>query len=425
MTPTLIDRIRSKKAKTVIVGLGYVGAPLLGILHRHGIPVVGFDVDADKVARYRADGIVATDRPEEAFPDADVIVICVPTPIDLGQRPDLTFVLRAAETVQTHLSPDTLVVLESTVAPGTTEEYLLPVLERSGLRPGKDLFVAHCPERVDPGNPSWDVHNLPRVVGGIDGPSLEAAAAFYEAFVDGEVMRLSRVEAAEAVKIVENTFRDVNIAFVNELAMSFDKLGIDITEVIRGAATKPFGFLAHWPGAGVGGHCIAVDPYYLIAHADQHGFNHRFLKIAREVNNAMPGYTVQKTLVGLNRIGRSVKGTRVAVLGLAYKPEIDDSRESPAGPILKELRSLGAELTVYDPFVPSRSTAESLQEAVQGQECVVLVTAHKEFLAMGPAELQAAGVKVLVDGRNAFDQAAVEAAGLVYEGIGRRHRGTA
>ncbi|GAG02100.1 unnamed protein product, partial [marine sediment metagenome] len=270
--------------KVCVVGLGYVGLPLLKLIIEKGFFAIGLDIDKQKVDKILKEGIAVTTRPDEALNNADCIIVCVPTPIDESYRPDLKFVISAMRTVSKYLKNDSIVILESTVAPGTTEEIAARILGESGFKAGVDFYVAHCPERIDPGNKKWTVRNIPRVVGGINKQSTNIAYAFYVEILNSEVIKMSTVKAAEAVKIVENTFRDVNIAFVNELAKSFDKIGIDTVEVIKGASTKPFGFMAHYPGCGVGGHCIAIDPYYLIEKAEKSGFNHKFLKLAREIN---------------------------------------------------------------------------------------------------------------------------------------------
>lgn len=323
MKEALIKKIKNKEIRICVIGLGYVGLPLLQLIVEKGFNGIGLDIDREKVDKAIKEGVTATIEPDKALNDADCIIICVPTPIEENHRPDLKFVKSATRTISKYLKKDSIVILESTVAPGTTEEIVVPILRESNLEAGKDFYVANCPERIDPGNKKWTVRNIPRVVGGINEESADIAYTFYAEILDVEVVKLSTVKASEAVKIIENTFRDVNIAFVNELAKSFDKIGIDIVEVIKGASTKPFGFMAHYPGCGVGGHCIAVDPYYLIEKAEHIGFSHRFLKAAREINNSMPQYTVQKIIAGLNKAGMCVKGSNIAILGLAYKGGVD------------------------------------------------------------------------------------------------------
>ena len=379
MRNTLIKKIKNKESRICVIGLGYVGFPLLRLIVEKGFNAIGLDIDKEKVDKATKEGVNATTNPDKVLNNADCTIICVPTPVDENHRSDLKFVKSATQAIATHFIKDSLVILESTVAPGTTEEIIVPILEKSGLKKGKDFYVAHCPERVDPGNKKWTVRNIPRVVSGINEESTDIAYTFYREILDVEIVKLSTVKTAEAVKIVENTFRDINIAFVNELAKSFDKIGIDITEIIKGASTKPFGFMPHHPGCGVGGHCIAVDPYYLIEKAEKGGFNHRFLKLAREINNSMPEYTVQKVIVGLNKAGLCVKDTNIAVLGLAYKGGVNDTRESPAFPIIHQLEKLDANITIFDPYILYKSTVKTLDEALEKSDCNVIVTGHPEF----------------------------------------------
>jgi UDP-N-acetyl-D-glucosamine dehydrogenase len=399
-----------------VFGLGYVGLPLAKLAKAKGFKVLGVDISEKAVERAQKEGVEATLDGLSAAKGADVVVVCVPTPVDEAFMPVLAPVEGACEVISKGLRKGQLVVIESTINPGVMEEIVQPILERSGLKAGKDFSLAHCPERIDPGNRKWGVHNLPRVVGGVGVGSAKRAADFYRKIIDAEVVELSSVKAAEATKIMENSFRDVNIAFMNEMAKSFDSLGIDVTEVIRAASTKPFGFMPHYPGCGVGGHCIPVDPYYLIEEAKRRGFNHRFLLLAREINNGMPEYAVQKAVDGLNEVGKSVKGTRVCVLGLAYKRDVDDIRESPAVKVIEKLKKLGAKVDVYDPFIKSKSTVKTLGDCMKS-ECLVLVTDHTEFAGIDFGN--PGNVKVIVDGRNCLDKKKIEAAGIVYRGIGR------
>lgn len=425
-----------KMKKVCIIGLGYVGLPLACLAAEKGYTVTGVDVDSKKVESInkgispledeelkekvkRLKGkITATTEGVSAVKDSDISIICVPTPIDKNYMPDLSCVKSAAETIAKGLKKGHLVVLESTVAPGTTETDVKGILEKSGLKAGKDFLLAFCPERIDPGNKRFRVSNIPRVLGGINEESAKKAAEFYKSILDAEVLTLSSVKAAEAVKIMENSFRDVNIAFVNEMAKSFDKFGIDVTEVIKGASTKPFSFMAHYPGCGVGGHCIAVDPYYMIEDAKRRGFDHKLLKIAREINNSMPEYTIGKVIDGLKELGMGIKGVKVTVLGLAYKGNVDDMRESPAVDIIERLKALGADVKVFDPHVLGRSDVKSLDDALKS-EVVVIATDHNEFKKLDLGLLKKNGVRLIVDGRNLIDKAKAEGLGLVYRGIGR------
>jgi len=334
--------------------------------------------------------------------------------------PNLEPVKKACEHIAKFLQKGQLVILESTVNPGVSESIVLPILEKgSGLQGGVDFYLAHCPERINPGDKKWNVANINRVVGSLEEKGLKMAVDFYRSIISGEVNPMGSLKEAEAVKVVENSFRDINIAFVNELAMSFSRLDIDVVNVINGAATKPFSFMAHFPGCGVGGHCIPVDPYYLIDYAKKNGFNHDFLKLARRINNHMPEFTAEQVKRELSKKGISVQGAKVAVLGLAYKPEIDDYRESPSFKIIKYLQALGARVVSFDPFVIAKSAAKNLGEAVENAQAVVIATAHKAFKELKPEYLVKHGVKVVIDGRNCLQKDKFGAVGIVYKGIGR------
>lgn len=426
----------SQEQKTVaIVGLGYVGLPLAVRASERGYRVIGFDNNEEKITllnqgkspiedtfleenitRFRFE---ATNDGEK-LKDADIILICVPTPVDESFYPDLEPVISASTLIATHAKKGALVVLESTVNPGVSEEVVRPIFEKAGYTIGTDLYLAHCPERINPGDAKWNVTNIPRVVGSFDEAGLNLAHDFYASIVDGEIRKMKSIREAEAVKIVENSFRDINIAFVNELARSFDVLNIDVKDVIQGAATKPFAFMAHYPSCGVGGHCIPVDPYYLIERAKQSGFDHKFLKIAREINNSMPAYTVELLQDALNAVKLPVNGTKVGVLGLSYKANIDDVRESPAFKVIKHLKKHGAEVATFDPHVKKKSSVESLEALLEGSQALVLVTDHKEFKDMiTPELLKQHGIKVIIDGKNCLDKAAFVDSGIIYKGIGR------
>ncbi len=423
--------------RTTIFGLGYVGLPLLCALAEKGIPVIGLDVDRKKVELIRQ-GIspikdeklekklkslqgkydVTTDE-KKAVSESDILVICVPTPIDDKLQPDLRFVNAVATTIAKYLRKGQLIILESTVAPGTCEA-VFPLLleEKTGLKHMTDFHVAHCPERIDPGNRKYELTDIPRVVGATDSRGLQMAVDFYQSFLKAEVHPLSSIRAAEAVKIIENTFRDINIAFVNELAQSFDKLGIDIVEVIKGASTKPFGFMPHWPGCGVGGHCIAVDPYYLIEKAREVGFQHKFLSLAREINRGMPAYTVERLRQGLREAKLSPEKASVCIFGLAYKANVDDTRESPAFEILHLLKKEGIHAATFDPYAKEQSTIQEMAQALK-HDAIIIATGHDLFTSIKPEQLKQSGVKVIIDGRNCLDKEAIKKAGMVYKGIGR------
>ncbi len=426
-----------KKEKTTvgIVGLGYVGLPLAVRARERGYDVVGFDLDEKKNAiiksgkspiedRYLEENIPKHPFPASADPSslrtADVVLVCVPTPVDELYMPDLTPVIGAMETVAGNLKKGALVILESTVNPGVSEEVVVPIFEKFGHTISQDVFLAHCPERINPGDAVWNVTNIPRVVGSLDAEGLERALAFYRSIIDGEIRPMKSIREAEAVKVVENSFRDINIAFVNELARSFDRLGIDVTDVIRGAATKPFSFLAHFPSCGVGGHCIPVDPYYLIERAKKAGFDHKFLRLAREINNDMPAYTVELLQDALNEVKLPINGTSVGVLGIAYKANIDDVRESPSVRIIEHLEKHLANVETFDPHILDRSSMKSLDTILEKSEAIILATDHTEFKeAITPELLKKNRVKVFIDGKNAFDKESFRKSGIIYKGIGR------
>jgi UDP-N-acetyl-D-glucosamine dehydrogenase len=400
----LAARIEARTARVVIVGLGYVGLPLAETFAWAGYPVLGFDIDEDKVAKLRQGrsyiGHIDNERVAELinggrfdatsdprrFAEADAVIICVPTPLGEAREPDLSCIVRTAEAIRPHLRPGQLIVLESTTYPGTTEDLLRPILEESGLKAGRDFFLAFSPEREDPGNRDFATRNIPKVVGGLDDASRDLAVSLYGPVVDG-VVPVSGTRVAEACKILENTYRAVNIALVNELKVVFRAMGIDVWEVIEAAKTKPFGFQAFYPGPGLGGHCIPIDPFYLTWAARRHGLNTRFIELAGEVNTAMPGYVVDRVAEALNEDGKAVKGARVCVLGVAYKKDVDDPRESPAFEILDLLRARGADLTYHDPHVPAlprvrhhagphMDSRELTPEFLAGQDCVLIVTDH-------------------------------------------------
>ena len=421
-----------------VVGLGYVGLPLALLAARKAYSVRGIDLQLSKIDLLKNRISPIKDHTIEAalkqlpkdritfhgdfreIADASTVVICVPTPVSTNHIPDLEPVKKASREIGKRLRPGQLVILESTVNPGVCEEIVQPMLEsESGLKASEDFFLAHCPERINPGDPKWNVENIPRVVGSLDAEGLKRAKDFYTSILVSEVKEMGSIREAEAVKIVENSFRDINIAFVNELAMSFSRLGIDVVNVIKGAATKPFSFMAHYPSCGVGGHCIPVDPYYLIEYAEKNGFHHEFLSLARKINNHMPEFTVGQLVSGLNERERAPKGLQVTLLGLAYKANIEDCRESPSFEILKHLGEIGVQVKTFDPHVPEKSTAHTLEEALEGSYAVVIATAHNEFKVLEPEFFLKRGIEVVVDGNNCLNKERFETAGLVYRGIGR------
>jgi nucleotide sugar dehydrogenase len=334
--------------------------------------------------------------------------------------PDLEPLKKAASIVGTHLAPGALVVVESTVNPGACEDVALPIIEReSGLKAEKDFYFAHCPERINPGDRAWSLANIPRVLGASGPQSLAKARDLYTNLIDAQIRTMPSIKEAEAVKMVENAFRDINIAFVNELAMSFDRAGIDLVSVIEGASTKPFSFMPHFPGCGVGGHCIPIDPYYLIRYGEENDFEHGFLITARQINSRMPRYAVRRLSQALREEGKTLAGSTIALLGLAYKRDISDTRESPGMEIEKDLREKGVSVRVFDPFVPHKSTADTIEEALRGADAALIATDHTLFSTLSPDDFKDAGVTIIVDGRNCLDKERFVEAGLYYKGIGR------
>lgn len=422
--------------KITIVGLGYVGLPLACLCAEKGFAVSGIDLDKRIVETvnkglshirdknleqkmFSLKGKISAFTAPDCIDDSDIIVVCVPTPA-IGSTPDLEPLKKACSVIAKHLKKNQLVIIESTIYPGTVEEIVKPILEKSGFKASEDFFLGHCPERIDPGNKKFNVENIPRVLSCLSKQGTEKAKKFYEAIVCAEILVLDKVKDVEAVKVVENTFRDVNIAFVNELAKSFDKMGIDIGEVIKGASTKPFGFMPFYPGPGVGGHCIAQDPYYLIARAEKAGFKHKFLSLAREINESMPVYTVNLVEEALKKIGKKLDNASIAVLGLSYKPDVDDTRKSPALELVKILKKNKASVKVFDPWAEKQSNVKSLNEAVKDADVVVLVTHHSAFVEkISPDFLAQNGVKAVVDTRNVLDKKGIKEKGLVFRGIGR------
>jgi UDP-N-acetyl-D-glucosamine dehydrogenase len=407
-----------------VVGLGYVGLPLAVELAGAGFQTTGIDLDPRKVSAIEAGSSYIPDVPSarvaalreggslrattdfSVVRDLDTVNICVPTPLRKTKDPDMSFVISAVEQVARYLHPQMLIILESTTYPGTTEELVQPMLEASGLKAGVDFFLAFSPERVDPGNPTFHTSNVPKVVGGITPACSRVAAALYEAAVD-TVVPVSSTRVAEMVKLLENTFRAVNIGMVNELALMCDALGIDVWEVIDAAATKPFGFMPFYPGPGLGGHCIPIDPFYLAWKARQNGFESRFIELAGHVNAHMPHFVVETVGEALNTARKAVKGARILVLGIAYKRDIDDIRESPALDVMHLLQQKGATVDYSDPHVgelpgcawPGARSLRSVEitaDTLRSYDCVVIATDHRAF----DYQLIATSAQLIVDSRN-------------------------
>ncbi len=418
----LASRLKSKDFTAGIVGLGYVGLPLAMEFADAGVEVIGVDVDGGKVRALKAGKSYIGDVPAEsvkaavdgglfhpttdysALAMADTVNICVPTPLRKTKDPDLSYIVGAMDKIVNYLHKDMLIVLESTTYPGTTEEVLAPMVEEKGYKVGKDIFLAFSPERVDPGNARFTTKNIPKVVGGVTPKCSKVAATLYRGVLEN-VHPVSCAAVAEMVKLLENTFRSVNIGLVNEIALMADRMGIDVWEVIEAAATKPFGFMPFYPGPGIGGHCIPLDPFYLSWKAKQYGFESRFIELAGTVNGHMPHFTVDKIGEALNRHRKAVNGAKVLVLGVAYKKNISDVRESPALDILQLLAKRGAILSYCDPFVPEvreagieLSAAPFSAATVRKADCVVVVTNHDAF----DYKLVAREAKLVVDTRNAL-----------------------
>jgi UDP-N-acetyl-D-glucosamine dehydrogenase len=405
--------IADRSARIGVIGCGYVGLPLAVGFAKAGYAVVGIDVDAERVRKLRAGESYIGDVPSErlaaqvkagrftattdydALRDAHVIFVAVPTPFDRAKQPDLSYIIRAAESIAAVLQRGQLVVLESTTYPGTTDEVMRPILERSGLRGGTDFYLAFSPERIDPGNKTFGIENTPKVVGGIDPESTALAAAALQQITLGGIHTVSSARVAELTKLLENTFRAVNIALVNELAMLCDRMGINVWEVIDAAATKPYGFMPFYPGPGVGGHCIPVDPYYLAWKAREYDFHTKFIELAAETNLAMPFFTVGRIRKQLNDAGLSLRGARILVLGAAFKKDIDDARESAGIRVMEILNAEGATLEYHDPYVPAirlatpifgsdgqHATLRSVSlddDRLSGADCVVILVAHSSL----------------------------------------------
>ncbi|MDC0592432.1 nucleotide sugar dehydrogenase [Balneolaceae bacterium] len=405
----LIKKIDDKTYAIGIVGLGYVGLPLMYTFHQKGMPVIGYDIDQSKVSNIETgtpyikhlgqdmmQALAASDHCDATtdfsrLKEADAILLCVPTPLNQYREPDMSYVISTTETVAHHLREGQLVILESTTYPGTTEEVMIPLLEKhSGLTAGKDFYVAYSPEREDPGNPNFNTAKIPKVVGGHGEDALKLALALYDTAIV-QTVPVSDTKTAEAVKITENVFRSVNIALVNELKVVYTKMGIDVHEVLDAAETKPFGFMKFTPGPGLGGHCIPIDPFYLTWKAREFQENTRFIELAGEINTHMPEYVVEQTIKALNTHKKAVNGSKILLVGLAYKPNVDDMRESPTFELFHLLEELGAEVAYYDSYIPTipptrehahytgRKSIEWDQATINGFDAVLISTNHSDI----------------------------------------------
>ncbi len=447
MQEEILRKIRDREARVGVVGLGYVGLPFAAAVAEAGFPTTGFDVSRDvvgkindgrshvkdvddgRIAALVDDGRLRATSDFDLLSEQDVLIVCVPTPLSKTGDPDVSHILEATDEIGARLRPGQLVILESTTYPGTTRELLQPRLEKTGLRAGEDFFLAFSPERVDPGNPDYDVTNTPKIVGGLTRRCHRVAVALYESVID-QVVEVSSPEAGELAKILENTFRAINIALANEMAVIADRLDIDVWEVIDAAATKPYGFMKFVPGPGLGGHCIPVDPHYLAWKMKTLQYKTRFIELAAEINAEMPRYVVSKASDALNRVKKPVNGSRILLLGVSYKPGVDDVRESPALDIFQMLEAQGAEVSYHDPHVEDlrlesddgsgRRVASVPLTAgrLRSSDLVVLTTDHPEL----DYELVMAEAPIVIDPRNAL--ADMSGAATVYPIAGPPREGT-
>jgi len=422
--------------KISVLGLGYVGFPLAcAIARKTNHRLVGYDLSFDKIKKINErispvdDKLAQRDIKEFAINasndiniinDSDIYIVCVPTPVIDGYLPDLSPVQSAVSSICNFLEKGQVVIIESTINPGVCDEVIIPLMEeKTGLRAGIDFDLAHCPERINPGDEVWNVYNIPRNIGSTSSSATKKVANLYREVIEGEINEMPDIKTTEATKIIENTFRDVNIAYVNELAKSFDVLDINLDVVIKAASNKPFAFMPHFPSCGVGGHCIPVDPYYLIERAKQSGFDHKFLKLAREINNSMPAYTIDLLSDKLNDLKKSINGTKIGMLGLSYKADVGDLRESPSVEIKKLLEDKGANLFIYDPYFPSMSNCNSLDEILEKTDAIVIATNHKEFKNISAEMLIKKNVKIIIDGKNCMPKSIQNNGSIIYKGIGR------
>jgi UDP-N-acetyl-D-glucosamine dehydrogenase len=417
----LEEKIKNRTARIGVIGLGYVGLPLAVEFARAGFSVTGIDIDRKRINAINSRHSYVLDVTDEDLKEVvkknglkatldfsilkelDTVTICVPTPLRKTREPDISFVVKASKKIADFLHKNQLIVLESTTYPGTTDELILPILQKRGLKVGKNFFLAFSPERIDPGNKVYQTRNIPKVIGGITHACTGFAKLLYEQIID-EVIPVSSTRVAEMVKLLENTFRSVNIGLVNELALMCNRLGIDVWEVIDVAQTKPFGFMPFYPGPGLGGHCIPCDPFYLSWKARSHNFTARFIELAGEINSAMPGYVVTRIMNALNRKKKSLSGAKIVILGVTYKKNISDTRESPAIEIIHLLKDKGAEISYVDPYVPEFVTdifklrAKKLtRNLLKSSDAVVIITEHEAF----DYEFVVKNSPLIIDTRNA------------------------
>ncbi|HEV2120098.1 MAG TPA: nucleotide sugar dehydrogenase [Candidatus Bathyarchaeia archaeon] len=447
-TTALLGKVRSKKAKVCVVGLGYVGVPLAVASAQAGFGVIGVDVDKEKVSminrgicyvedayseKYlpelvKIGSISATGSISNGAVSSDIVIVCVPTPLDTRGEPDLSFLKSVAKDLSKNLLGFKLVIVESTSFPGTTTDIFQPLLERNGKRPEKDFALVYSPERIDYGNAKFGVRNIPKVVGGINIDSTQLGAEFYKAILDAPVVTVGSPSVAEATKMLENIFRYVNIALVNELAVLHETLGVDFVEAINAAATKPFGFMPHYPGPGVGGHCIPKDPFYLVFKAKQAGFALRLVSASKAVNKMMPIHTIERLIKTLETSKKSLSNASVVVWGLAYKGEVKDTRRSPSLELLKLLKQSRTKIRVFDPYVPRVTvggkvyeSSSSEMESIRDADAVIIATAHNAFRSVDLPKMRSVmrDSPILYDTRNLRTRKECEDAGFIYLATGR------
>jgi UDP-N-acetyl-D-glucosamine dehydrogenase len=447
-TAVLLDKIRSKLAKVCVVGLGYVGVPLAVASAQAGFGVIGVDVERDKVSMInkgicyvedaysekhlpelvRAGSISATENLSNGATFSDIVIVCVPTPLDAQGEPDLSFLRSVGRGLSKNLAGFKLVIVESTSFPGTTKDIFQPLLERNGKRPEKDFALVYSPERIDYGNAKFGVRNIPKVVGGIDEDSTSLGAEFYRAILDAPVVTVGSPSVAEATKMLENVFRYVNIALVNELAVLHETLDVDFIEAIDAAATKPFGFMPHYPGPGVGGHCIPKDPFYLVFRAKKAGFSLHLVSASKAVNKMMPAHTIERLAKALKTGKKSLLNSTVVIWGLAYKGEVKDTRRSPSLELLKLLKRARAKIRVFDPYVPrvmvggkAYESSGSEIESVRDADALIIATAHNSFRSVDLSKIRSLmrDNPILYDTRNLRNRRECEEAGFTYLATGR------
>ncbi len=444
---TVAKLLRKGKVRVAVLGLGRIGLPTAGVFAQAGAQVIGLDVRSEVVtdtnsgrcrlvdepglsevirAGVNSGNLKATLRPEEAIPKADFVIVCVPTPVHETKTPDYTAVQEASKTIGKLLRKGSTVVVESTIGPGIAEKMIKPIIEsESKMKVGQDIGLASCPERSDPGNIMMNMKSLPRIIGGLGGKTTDLVVALYEAVLGVKAIRVSDPKTANAVKLTENLFRDVNIALANEFALLFEKIGVDSIEVINACASK-YNFMPHYPGGGVGGPCLPSNSYYLISEGIRAGNIPYLIRMAREINDRMPDHVVELTSEALNEAGKTVRGSRVAVLGVAYKPGIKDIQLTPVEEVVDRLREMGATVELYDPMykgevVFGHKVRESVEQAVKKADCVVVGTAHSEFKNLDLVELSRAmsAKAAMVDARNVFVPSKAVKAGFAYRGVGR------